>query len=99
MLELHREGSAPAACAAGLFNNGLSIDSVNNAGKGNQYGMPLLCLYFLIFFALYDISWTLFTTFCKKKNPTYRRQSITRPMRIVAPLPKNADSKAKLIFF
>ena len=29
------------------------------------------------------------------KNPAYGRQSISRPMRIVAPIPKNPASKAK----
>ena len=30
-----------------------------------------------------------------KKNPANGRQSISRPMRIEAPIPKNPDSKAK----
>ena len=32
-----------------------------------------------------------------KKNPAYGRQSISQPMRIVAPIPKNPASKAKFV--
>ena len=31
------------------------------------------------------------------KNPAYRRQSIPQPMRIVALVPKNPASKAKIV--
>ena len=37
----------------------------------------------------------LFNFADKQKNPAYGRQSISQPIRIVAPIPKNPASKAK----
>ena len=53
---------------------------------------PYICLYWNTksVFQLHNDN-----TFSITKNPAYGRQSISRPMRIVAPMPKNPASKAK----